>query len=352
MTPARIGPGCALAAALLLTACAARSPRPNASNSVDPMTSASSGADVQTIPLRTDALRTPDARFANLPGYSFRAHYADVDGYRVHYVDEGNPEAAPVLMLHGEPSWSYLYRKMIPIVADAGHRVIAPDLIGFGKSDKPKLKETHTYAFQVAAITELIEDLDLRNITLVVQDWGSLIGLRVAAENPDRFARIVLANGGLPTGGPETPLGPAFMAWRAAVERMNAVGDMPIGAMLASQGEGILAAAYDAPFPDSSYKAGPLILPLLVPISEKDPASGPNKRAWAVYEQWEKPFLTAFSDGDPITKGGDKTFLKRVPGTKGQPHTTIKGAGHFLQEQKGAEFARIVVDFIAATPRD
>ncbi len=306
-------------------------------------------APAADIALRSDALRTPEARFVDLEGYPFEPNYAAIDGYRVHYVDEGDPSAAPVLMLHGEPTWSYLYRKMIPIVADAGHRVIAPDLIGFGRSDKPMSIDTHTYEFHVEAMTQLIEDLDLRNITLVCQDWGSLIGLRVAAENPDRFARIVLSNGALPTGGDGTQPGPAFMAWRANVERMQAAGDMPIGQMLAQQHGESVAEGYNAPFPDASYKAGPLALPLLVPISEDDPASEANKQAWRVYESWEKPFLTAFSDSDPVTRGGEVLFQQRVPGAQGQPHTTIKGAGHFVQEDAGEEFARIVVDFIAST---
>lgn len=303
----------------------------------------------QDVPLRSDALRTADHRFANLPGYAFEPNYLAIDGYRVHYLDEGPTSADPVLLLHGEPTWSFLYRKMIPVISDAGNRVIAPDLIGFGRSDKPVSTATHTYAFHVDAITQLIEELDLQNITLVCQDWGSLIGLRVAAENPDRFARIVLANGALPTGEPGTLPGAAFMGWRANVERMNAAGDMPIGRAFAASGEEVVA-GYNAPFPDASYKAGPLTLPLLVPISEDDPASAANKRAWAVFENWEKPFLTAFSDGDPITRGSDRLFLERVPGTNGQPHTTIKDAGHFLQEDKGEELARIVVDFIASTP--
>lgn len=303
---------------------------------------------VAAAPPRPDALRTPDDRFANLPGYDFKPHYVDIDGYRVHYVDEGNRRAAPVLMMHGEPTWAYLYRKMIPIVAGGGHRVIVPDLIGFGRSDKPKSIDTHTYAFHVEAMKALIVKLDLRDITLVCQDWGSLIGLRVAAEMPDRFARILLANGALPTGTTGSP-GPAFNAWRDMVVRMRAAGDMPVGQAFQAKGPEI-AAAYAAPFPDPSYKAGPLALPLLVPITADDPATAANERAWKVYETWTKPFLTAFSDGDPITRGGEILFQQKVPGAKGQKHTTLKGAGHFLQEDKGEDLARIVVDFIAANP--
>lgn len=304
-------------------------------------------ATAKDIPLRADALRTPDERFANLPGYDFEPHYVAVDGYRVHYVDEGNRDAAPVLMMHGEPTWSYLYRKMIPIVAAGGHRVIAPDLIGFGRSDKPQSIDTHTYKFHVDAMKAMIVALDLRNITLVCQDWGSLIGLRVAAEMPDRFSGIVLANGGLPTGGASGALTPAFNAWRASVVRMREAGDMPVGQAFQQKGPEIVA-AYAAPFPDPSFKAGPLALPLLVPVTPDDPASQANERAWEVFRSWTKPFLTAFSDGDPITRGADAQFLAQVPGAKGQKHVTVRGAGHFLQEDKGEELAQIVLDFIAA----
>jgi haloalkane dehalogenase len=318
-----------LAAAALLTVAACASPPPAAD-----------------LPLRADALRTPDARFENLPEYPFEPNYVAIDGYRVHYVDEGPRDADPVLMLHGEPSWSYLYRKMIPPVAAAGHRVIAPDLIGFGRSDKPKDIATHSYAFHVEAMTRFIEAKDLRDITLVVQDWGSLIGLRVAAENPERFARIVLANGALPTG---SDLGPGFAAWKRMAEGFRTQGDMPIGQLVGGQHGAAVAAAYDAPFPDPSYKAGPLAMPFLVPVTPDDPAVPANLRAWSVFETWQKPFLTAFSDNDPVTRGGDVVWQTRVPGAKGQPHTTIKGAGHFLQEDKGEELAQVVIDFIART---
>jgi haloalkane dehalogenase len=307
------------------------------------------GLDEAGTPLRPDALRTPEDRFANLPGYPFKPNYVEIDGYRVHYVDEGDPNADPVLMMHGEPSWSYLYRKMIPIVAAAGHRVIAPDLIGFGRSDKPKAIETHTYAFHVAAMSAFVRKLNLQKTTLVCQDWGSLIGLRVAAENEARFARIVLANGGLPTGDSSTAPQPAFMVWKANVDRMRAAGDMPVANIMAGQTGAHVQAAYGAPFPDPSYKAGPLAMPALVPLKDSDPGAAENRQAWSVYERWTKPFLTAFSDGDQITRGGDKVFQERVPGARGQPHVTIRGAGHFLQETHGEELARIVVAFIAST---
>lgn len=301
--------------------------------------------DAADLPLRPDALRTPDARFQNLAGYAFAPHYAEVEGYRVHYIDEGPPAAAPVLMMHGEPTWAYLYRKMIPIVAAGGHRVIAPDLIGFGRSDKPKDIATHTYAFHVETMKALLAKLDLKNITLVCQDWGSLIGLRVAAEMPDRFARIVVGNGALPVGDGDMPA--AFGTWRQMVVGFQKAGDMPIGPNIARQHGAAIGAGYAAPYPDKTYKAGPLALPLLVPITPDDPASAANRKAWDVFHTWNKPFLTSFSDGDPITRGQDKLFQERIPGARGRRHATILGAGHFLQEDKGEEFAQVVLEFLA-----
>ncbi len=290
-------------------------------------------------------LRTPEERFLNLPGYDFEAHFVNVDDMRLHYVDEGPADAAPVLLLHGEPSWSYLYRSMIPPIVEAGLRAIAPDLIGFGKSDKPAEQSEYSYQRHVAWMREFLESLDLRNITLVCQDWGSLIGLRLAAENEERFDRIVLANGGLPTGDQNMPM--AFRVWRAFA-RFSPW--FPIGRLIqvgtVSKLPPEVVAAYDAPFPDSSYKAGARAFPRLVPTTPDDPAAPANRAAWDVFRTWQKPFLTSFSDGDPITRGLDKVFVKRVPGAKNQPHTTIKGAGHFLQEEKGPEFAKVIIDFL------
>ncbi|MCH7511873.1 MAG: haloalkane dehalogenase [Chloroflexi bacterium] len=295
-----------------------------------------------------DVLRTPDERFDNLPGYSFEPHYVDVDGLRMHYVDEGPRDAAPVLLLHGEPSWSYLYRKMIPVIVEAGSRAVAPDLIGFGRSDKLVNREDYSYQAYVDWTTSLIEQLDLRDITLVAQDWGGLIGLRIAAEHPDRFARIVAANTMLPTG--DQPPGEAFLRWQKFSQTAPEfdVGRILQGATVTTLPDDVVA-AYDAPFPDDTYKAAARQFPVLVPTSPDDPAAAANRRAWEVLEQWEKPFLTAFSDSDPIMRGGDRIFQSRVPGTKGQPHTTITGAGHFLQEDKGEELARVVADFIAGS---
>ena len=294
-----------------------------------------------------ETLRTPDERFANLPGYPFAPHYATVgDGLRIHYVDEGPRDAAPVLMLHGEPSWSYLYRKMVPPIAAAGHRAIAPDLVGFGRSDKPVRREDYTYQRHVDWIRALIEALDLRRITLVCQDWGGLIGLRLVAEHPDRFARVVAANTFLPTG--DRPAGPAFLAWRKYSQETPEfhVGGIVRGGC-ATELSPAVEAAYDAPHPDDRYKAGARQFPVLVPITPDDPAAAANRKAWEALQRFDKPFLTAFSDKDPITRGGDRLLQEAIPGAKGQPHTTIAGGGHFLQEDCGEALARVVIDFVA-----
>ncbi len=299
-------------------------------------------------------LRTPDDRFANLPGYSFTPHYAEVsddDGgrLRMHYIDEGPADAAPVLLLHGEPSWSYLYRKMIPPLVASGHRCIAPDLVGFGRSDKPELREDYSYARHVEWLRELLLDrLGLSRITLFCQDWGGLLGLRVLAEHEACFDRVVAANTFLPTG--DTDLGQAFFAWRKFSQEVPVfpTGRILQGATVTELPDDVVA-AYDAPYPDESFKSGARQFPTLVPASPQDPATEANRRAWKVLERWTKPFLTAFSDSDPITAGGDVAFQKMIPGCKGQPHTTVKGGGHFLQEDCGEELARVTSDFIART---
>jgi haloalkane dehalogenase len=296
-----------------------------------------------------EALRTPDERFSALPGYPFAPHYVTVgDGLRVHYVDEGPRKVPAVLMLHGEPSWSYLYRKMIPPVASAGHRVVAPDLVGFGRSDKPVRREDYTYQRHVDWMRAVVEQLDLRDVTLVCQDWGGLIGLRLVAEHPERFARVVAANTFLPTG--DRPAGPAFLAWQKySQETPNFhVGGIVKGGCVTDLPRDVVA-AYDAPFPDDRYKAGARQFPLLVPTSPDDPAAGPNRKAWEALARWDGPFLTAFSDSDPVTAGADRLLQQTIPGTKGRPHTTIVGAGHFLQEDKGEDLAAVVVRFIAST---
>lgn len=296
-----------------------------------------------------DTLRTPDERFADLAGYDFEPHYVDIGGLRMHYVDEGPAGADPVLLLHGEPSWSYLYRKMIPPLVGAGHRVVAPDLIGFGKSDKPAAIGDYSYQRHVDWMRQFVEDLGLRDITLFGQDWGSLIGLRVAAESEQRFARIVIGNGALPTG--DHPISEAFMQWRefAATSPKFEIGRIIQRATVSELTDEVVA-AYDAPFPDDSYKAGARAFPALVPITPDDPASEANRRAWAVLMNWSKPFLTTFSDKDPILGGGEKVFKKLVPGAAGQPHVIIKNGGHFLQEDKGEEIAAVIIEFCRSTP--
>ncbi len=291
------------------------------------------------------ALRTPDSRFQNLPGYDFDANYLDVDGLRMHYVDEGPRDGAVVLLLHGEPSWSFLYRTMIPPLRDAGFRVIAPDLIGFGKSDKPTKKSDYTYAGHVSWMTGFIEALDLNSVTLFCQDWGSLIGLRVAAENEHRFARIAIGNGALPTGDQEMP--GVFKIWRAFARYSPwfPIGKIIQKATITELSDEIVA-AYDAPFPSAKYKAGSRAFPNLVPATPDDPASEANRAAWSVLGQWQKPFLTTFSNRDPVTRGGETYFQEAVPGARNREHVKIRNAGHFLQEDKGPEIAEVLIKFI------
>lgn len=293
-----------------------------------------------------EILRTPDERFHNLPGYNFAPHYVEVDTIRIHYLDEGPANAEPVLLMHGEPSWSYLYRKMIPIITTAGYRAIAPDLVGFGRSDKPARREDYSYQRHMDWMAGLLTALDLRHITLVCQDWGGLLGLRLAAEHEARFTRIVAANTGLPTG--DTPMSAAFFAWQKYSQTTPNfhVGGIVKGGCVTELTPEIIA-AYDAPFPDDRYTVGARQFPLLVPTTPDDPASQANRQAWQVLTHWNKPFLTAFSDSDAVTHGGERVFQKLVPGAQGQPHTIITKAGHFLQEDKGEELAHIIVAFIS-----
>jgi haloalkane dehalogenase len=299
------------------------------------------------------SLRTPDERFVDLPGYAFEANYVDIDdqdggSLRVHYLDEGPADGPVVLAMHGEPSWSYLYRKMVPLLTTAGMRVIVPDLVGFGKSDKPSEKSDYTYARHVAWMQEaIIDHLDLVDATFFGQDWGGLVGLRLVADNPDRFARVVIGNTGLPTG--EGAPSDAFMAWQKFSQESPV---FPIGQILQGATNTVLTddevAAYDAPFPDETFKEGARIFPSLVPTSADDPAAPANLAAWEVFKQWDKPFVCCFSDDDPVTTGGDKPFLKLVPGAQGQPHTTVTNAHHFFQEDGAPQLAQIVIDTIDA----
>lgn len=296
------------------------------------------------------ALRTPDERFANLPDYPFQPNYIEVDDteggtLRLHYVDEGAKGAPVVLMLHGEPTWSYLYRKMIPIVVKAGYRVIAPDLIGFGRSDKPSLRTDYTYQRHVDWIRALLTQLELKEITLVCQDWGGLIGLRLVAEQPEQFARVVAANTMLPTG--DFPLGDTFFKWQKLSQDIPVFATANIiqgGCTIAMRPD--VLAAYDAPFPDETYKEGARQFPMLVPATPDDPATPANRKAWESLMRFKKPFLTAFSDKDPITAAGAPVLRKLIPGCEGQAHTTIENGGHFLQEDQGEKLAEVVVAFI------
>jgi haloalkane dehalogenase len=296
-------------------------------------------------------LRTPDDRFDGLPDFGYRPAYADVGGMQMAYVQAGPPDGEPVLLLHGEPSWSFLYRSMIPILAAAGLRAIAPDLIGFGRSDKPAEIGDHSYARHVEWTRRLAFDvLDLRGVTLVGQDWGGLIGLRLVAEHEDRFARVVAANTGLPTGDIAMPA-----VWHRFREVVQTSPDLSISRLV---GSGCLnplpaevLAAYDAPFPAAEYTAGPRAMPGLVPTRPDDPASDANRLAWDRLTRWEKPFLVAFSDGDPITSGMAPILRRAIPGAAGIDHPVLTGAGHFLQEDAGDRLATEIVKFIADYPR-
>lgn len=300
-----------------------------------------------------EILRTADERFEGLPDWPYAPRHVQVDAgdgtpLRIVHVDEGPADAAPVLMLHGEPSWSYLYRHMIPPLLAAGHRTVAPDLVGFGRSDKPVDQAEYTYERHVGWMLQWLAEVDLHDITLVCQDWGGLIGLRLLAAEPDRFSRVVVANTFLPTGDKDP--GEAFRRWQRFSQEVEvfdcgAVVSMGCTSELAPE----VVAAYNAPFPDQRHTAGARRFPMLVPTTPDDPSAGPNRAAWEVLEAWDKPLLTAFSDKDPVTAGADRAFRERVPGAAGQPHTVIEGGGHFLQEDRGPELAAVVIDLIART---
>lgn len=295
-------------------------------------------------------LRTPDACFEGLADWPFAPRYAEIaDGaggtLRLHYVDEGPRDGAPVLLMHGEPSWAYLYRRIIPDLVARGHRVLAPDLIGFGRSDKPAARTDYTYERHVAWMSDWLTGLDLKGVTLFCQDWGGLIGLRLVAAFPERFAAVVAANTGLPVG---TGWSEGFKTW---LEFSQNVPQLPIGFILNGGSGRELSpaerAAYEAPFPDETYKEGARQFPTLVPITPEHPSVAENIAAWTVLERFERPFVTAFSDGDAVTRGEDLVFQARVPGARGQPHVTLSG-GHFLQEDSPAEIAALLHDLIVA----
>lgn len=294
-------------------------------------------------------LRTPDDRFEDLPGYPFEPHYCEIADpvhrrLRIHYVDEGRAHGPVVLCLHGEPTWSYLYRKMIPVFAEAGFRVLAPDLVGFGRSDKPADRDHYTYANHVRWMKDWLVAMGLCDVTLLGQDWGGLIGLRMVAELPERFARFSLSNTALPTG--DQPVNEAFLRWRSFSQEDS---DFDTGYIVNLFGRGDLTEAemeaYRAPFPTNDYKAGARQFPMLVPAAPDDPASAANREAWRVLKEWHKPALMCFSDADPVMAGGEKPFLKLVPGANNQPHITLRGR-HFIQEEDGETWARAVVDWM------
>jgi haloalkane dehalogenase len=297
-----------------------------------------------------DLLRTPEERFRALPDFAYEPRYVEVDAgepetrVRMAYVDEGPRDGRVVLLLHGEPTWGFLYRKMIPVFVKAGFRAIAPDLIGFGRSDKPKATSDYSYARHVAWMKAFLDALDLTGIVYFGQDWGSLVGLRVAMENDARFARIVIGNGFLPTA--DRPPPPAFRAWRAFA-RWSPL--FPIGRIVASgcvtKPSRDVRRAYDAPFPDAAYKAGARIFPALVPTSPNDPAVPANRRAWDALGKWDRPFLALFGKNDPILGRADKPLIEHVPGAKGQPHERFWG-GHFVQEDRGDYIAERIVQWI------
>ena len=294
-------------------------------------------------------LRTPEDRFAGLPDFDYEPRYADVGGLRLAYVEAGPPDGPPVLLLHGEPSWSFLYRKVIPVLAGAGLRAIAPDLIGFGRSDKPAEVTEHSYARHVEWIRAFAFDaLGLSGVTLVGQDWGGLIGLRLVAEHPGRFARVVAANTGLPTG--DQPMPDVWLRFREVVRTAPALNVSRLvqsGCQTPPPPE--VLAAYDAPFPDASYAAAVRAMPELVPATPDNPASAANRAAWRQLSTWDKPFLVAFSDRDPITGPMAPVLKRAMPGAAGRAHPVLEGAGHFLQEDAGEKLGAIIAAFVSET---
>lgn len=312
-------------------------------------------------------LRTPDDRFTDLPGYPFDPSYRDVDtaglpALRMHYVDAGPADGPVVVLLHGQPTWSYLYRHVIAALADAGLRVIAPDHIGFGRSDKLTEATDYTFSRHIDWIRSLIAGLDLREVTLVVQDWGGPIGLSVLARDPDRFARVVATNTILHTCDPalagrltwahhgieedRVVLQETLLDYVSFYRRAPDITPSMFLDAVAGPLDPAALAGYDAPFPDRTYKAGLRQLTALIPLTRNDPGAKIGAATMAALRHWEKPFLTAYSDADPPTRGWDAVFQKHIPGAHGQNHTTIVGAGHFVQEQQGRRLADIIAEFV------
>ena len=292
-------------------------------------------------------LHTPDERFRDIPDFPYEPAYAEVgDGLRMAYVQDGPPDGETVVLLHGEPTWSFLWRSVIPVLASAGLRVIAPDLIGFGRSDKPAAIAEHSYARHVEWVrAALFDSLNLRDVTIVGHDWGGLIGLRLLAEQGDRLSRFVATNTGLPTGDQQMP-----EVWLRFREAVRTAPELDIARLVRSGCQVVpspyVLAAYDAPFPDESYKAAARAMPSLVPTTPEDPAASPNRAAWQRLSTWDKPFLVAFSDRDPVTGGMAPILARVVPGAKA---VTIPGAGHFLQEDAGPMLGEEIARFVADT---
>lgn len=297
-----------------------------------------------------ESLRTPEERFSALPDFDFAPQYSAVDGLRMAHVEAGPADGPVVLLLHGEPTWSYLYRHMILPLAAAGMRVLAPDLIGFGRSDKPARVEDYSYQRHVDWLWAWIEQQGLHDITLFGQDWGSLLGLRIAGEHPERFARIVIGNGMLPTGDTSVPM--AFRLWRAFALHTPV---FPAGRIVSFGSLRTLSTeerrAYDAPFPAARYQAGARAFPALVPTRTDDPAAPANRAAWEALGHFHRPFLTLFGAGDPVLGKGDGPLQRQVPGAAGQPHDRLRG-GHFVQEDQGPELARRIIALVRATAPD
>jgi len=287
--------------------------------------------------------RTPQFRFTGLKDYPFQPHFVTIDNLQIHYIDEGPIDTNPVLLLHGVPAWSYLYRHLIEKISESGIRVIAPDLIGFGKSDKPAKTKSHSYQLHVEWMDYFIKLLNLKNITLFCHDWGSLLGLRIVAQHPDLFVGIIVSNGMLPTG--EHRINPVFNLWKYfAMYSPFVPVDLVIQSATLRKLDKEERRAYRAPFPSSRYKAAIRALPSLVPSSQGDPESAFNKTMWKLLDDWQKPFLTVFGNNDPITRGGDEYMQKRIPGAAGQNHIRFD-AGHFIQEDRYKELAEIIIRF-------
>lgn len=304
-------------------------------------------AETRTTSTGVEYLRTPDERFADLPDFGYEPTYTDLDGLRMAHVEVGPADGPVVLLLHGEPTWSFLYRRMIPPLVEAGYRCVAPDLIGFGRSDKPVERSAYTYNGHVAWLHQFLAAVDLPPATMFAQDWGGLIGLRVAAEDPDRFQRIAIGNTGLPVG---RSLGPGFDAWLNASQNMAFMdaGQLLQRATQARQLDEAEMDAYRAPFPDEAYMAGARQFPTLVPITPEHGGVAENLEAWRMLEGWDKPFLTIWCPDDPVLGQLHHEFIERIPGATGQPHQELRPGGHFLQDDRGEDVAAALIAWSAS----